>query len=124
MSSWMTVAIIGQAAGMIVPIKALGRTIDLLELIQRRRLDNVENANDLCSSGQQKISMFRSKALWRHTFSLTHVSEKNLRSLSSRSVRRQKSVCSNGRTFLIATSLPVGLCTAAATVPYAPSPRP
>lgn len=58
------------------------------------------------------------------TFSLTHVSEKNLSSLSSRSVRRQKSVCSNGRTFLMATSLPVGICNAAATVPYAPSPRP
>lgn len=51
------------------------------------------------------------------TFSLTHVSEKNLSSLSSRRVRRQKRVCSKGRTFLMATSLPEGLWTAAATVP-------
>lgn len=58
------------------------------------------------------------------TFSLTHESEKNFSSLSSRSVRRQKRVCSKGRIFLMATSLLVGLWRAATTVPYAPSPSP
>lgn len=50
-------------------------------------------------------------------FSLTHASEKNLRSLSSRSVRRQKRVCSKGRMRLMATCRPVGRCLAATTVP-------
>ena len=58
----------------------------------------------------------------RRTFSLTQVSEKNLRSFNSRSVRRQNSVWSKGSIFLIATFWPVGLCKAATTVPYAPSP--
>ena len=56
------------------------------------------------------------------TFSFMQVSEKNLRSLSSRSVLRQNRVCSKGRIFLIATSRPEGICRAEATVPYAPSP--
>lgn len=68
--------------------------------------------------------MIKGREEMGHTFSLTHESEKNLRSLSSRRVRRQKRVCSNGRTFLMATSLPEGLWRAATTVPYAPSPRP
>ena len=51
------------------------------------------------------------------TFSLTHVSEKNLSSFNSLSVRRQNSVCSKGRIFLMATWRPVGLCVADTTVP-------
>lgn len=50
-------------------------------------------------------------------FSFTHISEKNLSNLSSRNVRRQNRVWSNGRIFLMATYLPEGLWRAAATVP-------
>ena len=58
----------------------------------------------------------------RLTFSLRQVSEKNLRSLSSRRVRRQNMEWSKGAIFLIATLRPDGLWMAEQTIPYAPSP--
>lgn len=97
-------------------------TVDLLELLLRRRLDNVQDRDDL--PRHVRLQNNKHPTARMRTFSFTQVSEKNFNSLSSRSVRRQKSVCSKGRTFLIATSFPDGLCSAAATVPYAPSPSP
>lgn len=56
------------------------------------------------------------------TFSLTPDSLRNLRSLSSLSVLRQNMEWSKGAIFLMATFLPLDLCTAEQTMPYAPSP--
>ena len=56
------------------------------------------------------------------TFSLTPASDKNLRSLSSRRVRKQNMEWSKGAIFLMATLRPEGLWMAEQTMPYAPSP--
>jgi hypothetical protein len=94
--------------------------VDLSKLLKRRRLGDVKNGDDLRRADQDIVDGCISEAV--RTFSFTHASEKYLSSLSSRRVRRQKSECSNGRMRLIATCLPVGLCSAPTTVPYAPSP--
>jgi len=51
------------------------------------------------------------------TFSLTPASLRNLRSLSSRRVRKQNMEWSKGAIFLMATFLPLGLCIAEHTIP-------
>ena len=105
--------------------RSRARTVDLLEVIVGWGFDDVEDGDDLDDARRRVTTDCRLMHRdGRRTFSLTQESEKNFSNLSSRSVRRQKRVCSNGRTFLIATSLLEGLWSAATTVPYAPSPRP
>ena len=95
------------------------RTVHLLELLYGRRLDDVKNGNDL---GILVSSDEDGMLAGGHTFSLTPASLKNLRSLSSRRVRRQNIEWSKGAIFLMATLRPLGLCMAEQTMPYAPSP--
>jgi hypothetical protein len=95
--------------------------VDLIEFVERRRLGDVQNGDDLSASWKSVsgLALMMIRIIFRIiiTFSLTHCSEKYLSSLSSRSVRRQKSECSKGRMRLMATCLPVGLWSAATTVP-------
>ena len=100
------------------PSRYVERTVDLCKRLEGRRLDDIQDGYNLKAIKQGPVW----DALESLTFSFTHVSEKNLRSLSSLSVRKQKRVWSKGKTFLMATCRPLGLWRAAATVPYAPSP--